>query len=122
MVAHGLEEMLSPFVVAEYCRSFKVFCSEGLRPIGIKSFITNISFITILDDGHVVFCACCVPHTPQYSDLNGLLHHWDLVEDGPTFKIKNVILVANVSCFSTLLVILLTTFEIIMKDKMLSLS
>ena len=68
--------MVSPFAVAEYCGSFKVFRSEGLQPIGIKNVVTIISLINILDDGRGVYCARYVRHSPQYSE--GYIHHWDL--------------------------------------------
>ena len=55
MAVHGLEEMQAPFVVVEYCGSFKLVRSERLRPIGIKNVITILSFITILEDGRGVF-------------------------------------------------------------------
>ena len=87
MAVHGLEEMQAPFVVVEYCGSFKLVRSERLRPIGIKSVITILSFITILEDGRGVFCARYVRHDPQYSDVNGLLRSWNLIDDGPTFEI-----------------------------------
>ena len=87
MAIHGLEKMEDPFVVVEYCGSFKLVRSEGMRQIGKRNVITILSFITILDDGQGVFNARYVQHDPQYSDVNGLLRSWNLIDDGPTFEI-----------------------------------
>ena len=57
MAIHGLEKMEDLFVVVEYCGSFKLVRSEGMRQIGKRNVIYILSFITILDDGQGVFNA-----------------------------------------------------------------
>ena len=83
--AHGLEGIVAPFVVAEYCGSFKMLRSEGLDLNGTKTVVTILSLINILDDGRGVYCARIVMHIPEY--VGDYIHHWDLVDDGPTFEI-----------------------------------
>ena len=87
MKAHGLVKMDDTFVVVEYCRSFNLVCSEGMRCIGKRNVITITNFITILEDGRGIFNARYVQHVPKYSEVNGLLRDWELIDNGPSFEI-----------------------------------
>ena len=78
MKAHGLVKMDETFVVVEYCGSFKLVRSEGMRCIGKRNVITIANFITITEDGRGVSNARSVP---QYTEVNGLLRDWELIED-----------------------------------------
>ena len=84
-LADVLEGIVAPFVVAEYCGSFKMLRSDGLELNGTKTVVTILSLINILDDGRGVYCARIVMHIPEY--VGDYIHHWDLVNDGPMFEI-----------------------------------